>query len=40
VVITPDDVAADQLGLRVVAGVAGTVERDVPQRRELRLCAV
>jgi hypothetical protein len=39
-VVTPDDVAADQLGLRLAGGVVGTVEREVPQRGELRLCAV
>jgi hypothetical protein len=40
VVVAPDDVAADQLGLRFVGGVVGTVEREVPQRGELRLCTV
>jgi hypothetical protein len=40
VVVAPDDVPADHAGLLFVAGVAGAVERDVPQRRELRLDAV
>jgi hypothetical protein len=40
VVVAPDDVAADHLGLFLVAGVVGAVEREVPQRRELRLYTV
>ncbi len=39
-VIAPDDVPADHAGLLAVAGVVGTVEGEVPQRRELRLYAV
>jgi hypothetical protein len=35
VVVPPDDVAADHAGLFGVAGVIGTVEREVPQRGEL-----
>src|SRR5207247_6196745 len=37
VVVAPDDVAADHAGLLLVAGVVGAVEREVPQRGELRL---
>jgi hypothetical protein len=40
VVVAPDDVAADHLGLIFVGGVVGAVEGEVPQRCELRLCAV
>jgi hypothetical protein len=40
VIVTPDDVPADHAGLLAVAGVAGAVEREVPQRGELRLDAV
>jgi hypothetical protein len=40
VVITPDDVPADHAGLLLVTGVVGAVEREVPQRRELRLYSV
>jgi hypothetical protein len=40
VVVAPDDVAADHAGLLLVAGVVGPVEREVPQRRELRLDSV
>jgi hypothetical protein len=40
VVVPPDDVPADHAGLFLVAGVVGAVEREVPQRRELRLDAV
>jgi hypothetical protein len=36
-VIAPDDVPADHAGLLGVAGVVGTVQREVPQRGELRL---
>jgi hypothetical protein len=39
-VVAPADVPADHAGLRLVTGMVGTVERDVPQRRELRLDAV
>jgi len=37
VIIPPDDVPADQAGLLFVTGVVGPVEREVPQRGELRL---
>jgi len=37
VVVAPDDVPADHAGLFLVAGMVGPVEREVPQRRELRL---
>jgi hypothetical protein len=37
VVVAPDDVAADHAGLLVVAGVAGAVQREVAQGRELGL---
>ena len=40
VVVAPDDVPADHAGLFLVAGVVGAVQREVPQRRELRLYAV
>jgi hypothetical protein len=40
VVVAPDDVQADHAGLLLVAGVVGPVEREVPQRRELRFYAV
>ena len=40
VVVAPDDVPADHAGLLLVAGVVGAVEREVPQRGELRLYAV
>jgi hypothetical protein len=40
VVAAPDDVPADHAGLLLVSGVIGAVERDVPQRGELRLDAV
>jgi len=40
VVVAPDDVPADHAGLLLVTGVVGPVEREVPQRRELRLYAV
>jgi hypothetical protein len=40
VVVTPDDVAADHAGLLFVGGVVGPIEREVPQRGELRLDAV
>jgi hypothetical protein len=40
VVIAPDDVPADHAGLLLVTGVVGAVEREVPQRRELRLYSV
>ena len=40
VVVAPDDVPADHADLLVAAGVVGAVQRDVPQRRELRLYAV
>jgi hypothetical protein len=40
VVVAPDDVPADHAGLLFAAGVAGAVEREVPQGRELRLDAV
>jgi len=36
VVVAPDGVPADHAGLFLVAGVAGAVEREVPQRGELR----
>ena len=35
VVVAPDDVPADHAGLFLVAGVAGAVEREIPQRGEL-----
>jgi hypothetical protein len=40
VVVAPDDVPADHAGLLFLAGVVGTVEREIPQGRELRLDAV
>ena len=40
VVVAPDDVPSDHAGLFLVAGVVGTVEREVPQRGELRFDAV
>jgi ApbE superfamily uncharacterized protein (UPF0280 family) len=40
VVVAPDDVPADHAGLFLVAGVIGAVQREVPQRGELRLDAV
>jgi hypothetical protein len=40
VVVAPDDVPADHAGLLGVAGVVGAVQREVPQRCELRLDAV
>jgi hypothetical protein len=40
VVVAPDDVPADHAGLLFVTGMIGPVEREVPQRRELRLDAV
>ena len=40
VVVAPDDVAADHAGLFTMGGVVGTVEGEVRQRGELRLCAV
>ena len=40
VVVAPDDVPADYAGLLLVAGMVGAVQREVPQRRELRLYAV
>ena len=40
VVVAPDDVPADHAGLFLMAGVVGAVEREVAQRRELRLYAV
>jgi hypothetical protein len=40
VVVAPDDVPADHAGLLGVGGVVGAVEREVPQRGELRLDAV
>ena len=40
VVVAPDDVPADHAGLFLVTGVVGSVEREVPQRGELRLDAV
>jgi hypothetical protein len=36
-VVAPDDVPADHAGLLLVARVVGAVEREVPQRGELRL---
>jgi hypothetical protein len=36
VVVAPDDVPADHAALFFVAGVVGAVEREVPQRGELR----
>ena len=36
VVVAPDDVAADHLGLFLVGSVIGAVEGEVPQGRELR----
>ena len=39
VVVAPDDVPADHAGLLGMAGVIGAVQREVPQRRELRLDA-
>jgi hypothetical protein len=36
-VVAPDDVPADHAGLLLVAGVVGAVQREIPQRRELRL---
>ncbi len=38
--VAPDDVPADHAALLLVGGVVGAVEREVPQRRELRLHAV
>ena len=40
VVVAPNDVPADHAGLFLVAGVVGAVQREVPQRRELRLYPV
>jgi hypothetical protein len=40
VVVAPDDVPPDRAGLLLVAGVVGAVQREVPQRCELRLEAV
>src|SRR6185312_11656130 len=40
VVVPPDDVPADHAGLFLVAGMVGAVQREVPQRRELRLYPV
>jgi hypothetical protein len=40
VVVAPADVPADHAGLLLMAGMVGAVEREVPQRRELRLYAV
>jgi hypothetical protein len=40
VVVAPDDVPADHAGLFLVAGVVGALQREVPQRRELRFDAV
>jgi hypothetical protein len=40
VVVAPDDVPADHACLFLVAGVAGSVECEVPQRRELGFYAV
>jgi hypothetical protein len=40
VVVVPNDVPADHVGLFFVAGMIGTVEREVAQRGELRLDAV
>ena len=40
VVVAPDDVPADHAGLLLVAGMVSAVQREVPQRRELRLDAV
>ncbi len=37
VIVVPDDVAADHVGLLAVAGVAGAVEGEIAQSRELRL---
>jgi hypothetical protein len=37
VVVAPDDVPADHAGLLLVRGMVGAVEREVAQRRELRL---
>ena len=37
VIVRRDDVAADQAGLLLVAGVVGAVEREVLQRGELGL---
>ncbi len=39
-IVAPDDVPADHAGLLLVAGVVGAVQREVPQRPELRLYAV
>jgi hypothetical protein len=39
-VVPPDDVPADHAGLLGVTGVVGAVQREVPQRGELRLDAV
>jgi hypothetical protein len=38
--VAPDDVPADHAGLLLVAGMISAVQREVPQRRELRLDAV
>jgi len=40
VVVAPDDVPADHAGLFGVAAMVGAVQREVPQRRELRFYAV
>ena len=40
VVVAPDDVPANHAGLFFVAGVVGPVQREVAQRRKLRLYAV
>jgi hypothetical protein len=40
VVVAPDDVPADHAGLLFVAGMVGAVQRELPERRELRLYTV
>ena len=37
VVVTPDDVPTDHVCMLLVTGMVGAVEREVAQRRELRL---
>jgi hypothetical protein len=40
VVVTPDDVPADHVGLLLVPAVVGVVQREVPLHGELRFCGV
>jgi hypothetical protein len=40
VVVAPDDIPADHAGLFLVAGMVGSIEREVAQGGELRLDAV